>query len=478
MGSAARYWQQVRLKIGGSAREEVPAAKRFFQNQFPELVGDVPDAQIQRQLLEIWRDERVAASDRHLAEICLRCYISNQIEQVCLQLESQFGREHGFKHYDLFAYVLDDDLRSSERSSRVASAPATVYRSLSSEILQTFDPSRASLSTWVIRLVRHHRELNAFLLEQGVYLVSDWAILNDTTVKQVRRILAEFHACTPVEIEQSCQLLQAYHLVYRQDRLQHRKAGGGSGHCSLPTPEQLQRMAQILRKSSPGLQQPEQTSHLQWILSQLQELATQLRQYRISVRGHKLPSDSLDHADASDRSVEIRAPEPNEADREQNEFLTFYREQFLGCLQEGVQQVLEIRLAPLLRKKPETARQFLKAMYLFHCQRQAMGEIAVQIGLQAQYQVSRLMKLKEFRADIRQQVLVMLSDRIRSLAQEYIDPNRLPLLDQQLQAALDEQISTVMQQAEAEASIAKNRPLNSLFAQTLCHHLETRRLEP
>lgn len=475
MGSAAKYWRQVRLKMGGCVREEVPAAKRFFQEQFPGWFGDVPDAQIQRQLLDLWRDEQSAASDRQLAEICLRCYISNQIEQVCLQLESQFGSEHGFSRYDLFAYVLDDDFRASERSFRATNATAVVYRSLSSEILQTFDPSRAGLSTWVIRLVRHHRELNAFLLQQGVYLVSDWAILNDTTVKQVRRILAEFHDCTLLEIEQACHLLQGYHQVYRQSRLQQRQAGGISGHCNPPTLEQLQRMVEILQKVQAV--QPSESLNPQEILSQLQELATQLRQYRISVRGNKLPTESIDQPDAYDRSVEIRAPEPDEAEKEQNEFLTFYREQFLGCLQAAIQQVLEIRVSPLLRKKPETARQFLKAMHLFHCHGQAMGEIAAQIGLNAQYQVSRLMKLKEFRADIRQQVLVMLSDRIRYRAQEYVDPSRLSLLDQQLQSALDEQISIVLQQAEAEASIPKNRPLDSLFAQTLCHHLETRRLE-
>ncbi len=39
-----------------------------------------------------------------------------------------------------------------------------------------------------------------------------------------------------------------------------------------------------------------------------------------------------------------------------------------------------------------------------------MGEIATIIGLQAQYQVTRLLKLKELRADIRHKMLQIMGD--------------------------------------------------------------------
>jgi hypothetical protein len=158
---------------------------------------------------------------------------------------------------------------------------------------------------------------------------------------------------------------------------------------------------------------------------------------------------------------------------EQNEFLTFYREQLLNCLDQTVIEVMNDRLSFLQRKSPQTADQFLKALHLFHCRGRSMSDIAVEVGLKAQYQVTRLIKLKEFRADIRRRLLLMLGDRILNKAKVYADPQRLQTLDQQLQAILDEQIANVIQQAEAEASVSRNRPLDSLFARRLCRHLDT-----
>ena len=107
-----------------------------------------------------------------------------------------------------------------------------------------------------------------------------------------------------------------------------------------------------------------------------------------------------------------------------------------------------------------------------------MGEIATRLGLKAQYQVSRLLKLKELRADVRQRLLLGLRQQVLNLAQTYTDPARLHQLDQQLDSALDDQIAAVMQQAEAEASVAHHRPPASLLARRLCHHLQGQGVTP
>ncbi|HEY9619954.1 MAG TPA: hypothetical protein V6C78_06280 [Crinalium sp.] len=474
MGSVLKYWRLVRIGATGRRQvEEVAPAKAFFQQQFPDLAGqpDIPDATVQRHLWQLIQDSlqqgQEATSQRQQAELCLRCYISNQVEQVCLQLEAQFGSEHGFTRHDLFPFVLDDTLDYSQRTGKPAKPGSPSYRSLATEVLESFDPAKAGLSTWVTRLVRHHKELNAFLLERGVYLVSDWAILNDTTPKQLQRILAEFHSLSPAEIQTAIALLQSYHQIYRQDRLKQRQSGG-KGQCAPPTTEQLQRIAQILRETASMNWSPETT------MSQLQTLATQLRQYRIYVRGGAAPVESLDQPENQSLAVEVQSAQQDDGQDEQNEFLAFYRTLFLQCLDQTLEQVTGDRLSLLQRKKPETAQQFFLALQLFHCRGQSMGDIANQVGLQAQYQVTRLLKLKEFRTDVRQQLLLNLRDRILEKAKDYADPSRLQTLDQQIETALDEQISTVMQQAEAEASIAKNRPLGSLFARRLCHYLDTR----
>lgn len=225
MGSASRYWKLVRLdRRGRRTVEEIVPAKGLFRQQFPDLTSQshVPERTIELHLLGLLGQSSEASVVDNavplLAEQCLRCYISSQIEQVCLQLEFQFGREHGFTRSELFPFVLDDvldNLRGTRPQNKSESQPKA-YQSMATQILQTFTPERASLSTWTARLVKHQRELNAFLLAHGVYLVSDWAILNDTTPKQLRRILAEFHQLTSVEIERASLLLESYHAVYRQ----------------------------------------------------------------------------------------------------------------------------------------------------------------------------------------------------------------------------------------------------------------------
>ena len=94
---------------------------------------------------------------------------------------------------------------------------------------------------------------------------------------------------------------------------------------------------------------------------------------------------------------------------EPTEFLKFYRQQFLKCLDGAIEQVISERVTLLQRRDAQKAQSFLTALQLFH-QGRSMTEIAKLLNLQAQFHVSRLLKLKDFRADVRQQLLVPLRD--------------------------------------------------------------------
>lgn len=476
MGVASRYWKLVRIDAAGNRKiEEIAPAKAFFLASFPELTAqnELPDASIQRQL---WQWMREAAEDvRPLAKRCLQCYISSQIEQACQQLAAQFGIEHGFTYKDLLPFVLDDDGRRPR--SNQSPPNSSSYKSLLNEILDSFDPEQSTLATWATRRVKHHKELNAFLLECGVYLVSDWAILNDTTSKQLQRIFSEFHRLTPHEIEQARELLESYHAIYRAQRLQQRQAGK-KGQCLPPTPEQLQQIIQHLSTRTNKRLSPTTA------IAQLQTIASRLRQYRIHVRSGTLPTESID-APASgtspDRNPFLEFSDRQDATDEQSEFLSHYRQQFLICLDRVLAQVIQAQVTKLQRKNPQKAEKFLTALELFHCRGQSMTEIAPIVNLQAQFQVSRLLNLKAFRADIRQQLLVELRDRVLDQAKAYTDPERLQFLSQQIEEALDEQISKLMQAAATQAStatITKHQITSSLFARRLCRHLDTRRKQP
>ena len=125
--------------------------RRFFQQQFAELAEllDVTDTSVQRQCLDWVREADAGRGDRTaLAELCLRCFISSQIDGICQQLAAQFGNQHGFTRDDLLPYVLDDLPAPPTRR------PSIPYRSLATKILDSYDPNKAGLSTWVHRLVR------------------------------------------------------------------------------------------------------------------------------------------------------------------------------------------------------------------------------------------------------------------------------------------------------------------------------------
>ncbi|HEY9642151.1 MAG TPA: hypothetical protein V6C57_16815 [Coleofasciculaceae cyanobacterium] len=465
MGSSSRYWRLVRLDTTGQRRvEEVADAKHFFQQQFAEFTGqlEVPDAVIQRQCVDLMRRVEPSLGDRPaaLAEICLRCFISHQIDAICQQLANQFGSQHGFTRNDLLPYVLDDVLVPSHR-------PSSAYKSLASKILDSYDPSKAGLSTWVNRLVRRHDELGQFLLEQGVYLVSDWAILNDTQPKQLTRILSEFHSFSQVEIERAMVLLHSYHVIYRQARIQQRLAQS-AGRCQPPTSEQLVQIAQVMQSRSAEagiLPQPEAVLH------QLQALASKLRQYRIAVRkGGSLQFTSIEEPTVQTVVNQMQAPDPSDEAEAQTALLQRYREIFLAGLDTTLDQVTRDRLATLPRKR--TPSQFLTALQLLHCQGLSMTEIAPQVNLGGQSQVSRLLQLPEFRTDVRQRWLAALRDRVPNLVREFDSLDRLKGWDQRLEQVLQEEVETVIQATVAEASAVRHRPLSSLFALRLCHYLD------
>ncbi|HBL58230.1 MAG TPA: hypothetical protein DDZ80_06800 [Cyanobacteria bacterium UBA8803] len=314
--------------------------------------------------------------------------------------------------------------------------------------------------------MKHHKELNAFLLERGVYLVSDWAILNDTSSKQLQRIFSEFHQLTPFEIKQASQLLESYHAVYRAQRLQQRQAGIG-GRCLPPTTEQLQEMAQRLATQTAQIYRPET------VMAKLQAIASRLRQYRIYVRGGSLPTESIDTHIPSETSGRIKFRDFNDnrnTTDEQTEFLSLYRQQVLLSLDQAIAKVTQEYVRRLKCQDPTKAQNFITALQLFHTEGLSMGEIAKRLNLKAQFQVTRLLKLKAFRADVQQEFLSFLRDRVIHKAKAYTDSGHLQAYSAQIVAALEEQVSAIIQEAATEAS-TPNCAKTSLFAERVCCYL-------
>lgn len=460
-----KYWTLVMLNSAGSRQlKEIKIAETFFVDTFADLtnMNEVSDALIQKQLLELSRNN--SSQQSLLAQRCLLCFISWQVENVCLTLEQKFGKFHGFTYRDLLPYVLDDDGNLQLSST---------YQCFAKEILETFNPEKSSLISWTSRKVKQHKKLNEYLLECGLYLLSDWAILNDTKLQQLQNILGEFHSLTKLEIEQAHKLLEAYHKIYRTERLRQQANNKTKGRCNPPTIQQLQRIAEVLETK--GIY----SLSTETVMQKLQNLASQLRQYRIHIRGGLFPTDSLDKQLNENSTLIEQIPAPNTdniiaENDEIKKFLKTYRLQILNCLDNALNTVIESRMKKLQKKDTNKANQFLIALYLFHCQRLSMSEIAKNLGLRAQDTITRLLKLKEFRADVRQEMLVKLKEYVMDIAQNYSTPTHLMSLEMQITDALDEQINNLISKAEVEAASMQSNLAISSFSERLCKLLNIR----
>lgn len=455
MVDLSRYWKLVRMSGAGDIIiEVVPAAQGFLQQHFSQP-DELSDSAVQRRLLEIYQvGSQVTGkqnSNQSLAELCLRCFVSGQIQQSCLRIEAQFGSRHGFNRRDLLMLVLDEmPLQRQFRGRTDLAAQPRLENTLFHRILQTFNPDRGSLSTWTARMVQSHPELDRFLLNRGVYQVSDWAILNSYQPKRLRRILSDIDHLPDSEIAQTQALLESYHEVYRGDRQLNGEATS-SQRCHPPTETQLERIADLLQ------QRAELRLSAKTVLSRLLKLAERLRQHSIWVRGGPPPSASIDLPEVQAQVDQVQIQQSTEPD-EQLEFLQQYQQQLSQCLEQSLEQVLQDWSAKLRQKTAS----FLTALRLFYCRGMAMGEIAPLIGLDAQYQVTRLLKLKAFRADVRHHLLEQLRHSVLHLAKEYAHPDRLQRLDQEIDLLLDAEIEKVVEGC----------PIQSVFAKQLCQQIE------
>ena len=113
MDVTSKYWRIIRIDAAGNRKiQKVPSAKTFCTKIFCDInTDDVSDDNIQSQLLYLYRE--TSTEESTLAERCLLCFISWIIEQACRQLETKFGKNHGFSFNDLLPYVLDVDGRLS-----------------------------------------------------------------------------------------------------------------------------------------------------------------------------------------------------------------------------------------------------------------------------------------------------------------------------------------------------------------------------
>lgn len=430
----------VTLTSAGKCRnKEIAEAESWYKSQAVNQTDELSEREIQTKL---WYLTQLDTEHASIARLCLRCWLSHHIAMVCYQLTKQFGQTYGFTVTDLWPLVLDDDGSLSPS-----------YQPLTAKILERYQPQQAALSTWASRLTKGHPEMNRFLLERGLYRISDWAILNDTPVARLKRDLPSISA---IELKERCELLTAYHLVYRQDRLLNREKVGRTSRCIDPTPKQLLAIGTIVNRSW-------QSSE---VLTRLSELAHQLREHRIAVRRGVPVAQSLAVMETHGQQLENNVED--EAEVAQDDFLQQYRSHFSNSLERSIERVVFGYTEIYRKKNPPKDKAFLLALHLFHCEGLSMSVIAQQVGLKSQVQVSRLLNLKRFRTEICIYWLKQIKQQVNAEALAHISHDHLTRISEQVDRILAEETASAMAEAAAEAQVSKNRETKSTFARRLC----------
>lgn len=450
MSEPSHYWMLIRLDAAsdgeGYKGQPLPTAQTFFLSQVDSFAVprrgnrvDTVDEDVQRQLLSF------TGADASEAELCLRCYVSHSILWSCVKRARLFGAGDRFTYRDLLPFVLNDD----------GQLPLRAYIPFSVELVRSFRlDQNCSLNGWVDLRVKRHPDVNRFLLECGLRLTSDWALLNKANPKFLESSEQE--------------IVAAFHAVYRHDRLQARRK---QGHCPDPTDNQLALMVQHLNQRQIAFQTTRQ------LLSRLRQIADRLRQEEIWVRRGTPLAEPLEIADPTTGEVAMREfpddrPRLTPEELEHLELQTFCRETLLTGLSDSIRRSIDDRIAALKRssRRAHLADKFQPALRLLYFEARSQTEIAARLGMTDQYEVSRMLDLKSLLSDVRnrmqEKLLASLLDKAKylGLVQDPIPPTYLSNLIHQVETTIDE---AVFQEAATEIRASKNRAMNSLFAQQL-----------
>lgn len=250
------------------------AARRFsaVESLLGELAGESeePSRRLDLALLQASQ----AAPDP-LPLLCLRCRVSHPIEAWLRGTHSRFQQRYGLDLLAMASYGLDDqgdlvlwargasrsrtladsgagrqlqaaasqsvpfiyaELASRDSSGRLRSGAAgdpavvpEVMLPFTAEVLRSYDPALCGLSHWARLRIQAHNGLKTYLREHGLLLISDWALLNDSSPRRVRQAWEAFGSGV-LTADQAVALHAAYLPLFQQAKAAYRaRTGRASG---------------------------------------------------------------------------------------------------------------------------------------------------------------------------------------------------------------------------------------------------------
>ena len=224
------------------------------------LEPDPPSTDSDLQLLDASQQQ-----DDRSALLCLRCRVSHPLEAKLRGLHRQFGQHYGLDLLAMAGIALDDDGRllpyaDGEPAGSPGFIPFTV------QVVRSFRPGFCGLPHWARVRLQAHNDLKAYFRQHGLLLISDWALLADTSPTRIRQAWDSFGQGT-CSADQAVNLHGAYRAHYRSAMDTYRastgKASGWQPDAAFlrqiapdlaPTDcfEQLQAMARAVRLVKTG----------------------------------------------------------------------------------------------------------------------------------------------------------------------------------------------------------------------------------
>ncbi|MFY8147694.1 MAG: hypothetical protein ACOVNL_00570 [Prochlorococcaceae cyanobacterium] len=156
--------------------------------------------------------------------LCLRARISHALEARLRGYERQYGQSYGLDLIDLASYCLDD--QGEPKTSADFAGPPPL-RPFSLEVLRDYDPGRCSLPHWARQKLHGNNDLKAYFRHHGLLLISDWALLADSSERRMREAWERWGAAA-ITTAQALALHRSYCENYPFAKAIHRQASGKS----------------------------------------------------------------------------------------------------------------------------------------------------------------------------------------------------------------------------------------------------------
>jgi hypothetical protein len=530
MGSANpnQYWTFLHLSNGGKIRQNLPAQlesqlKAYLtEHHLDDLTAEpFPDIPLQKALFAITQNPEATLQHCVFAEQCLRCRISHTIFQATYPLWHNFGQSvYPFSLIEILSLVLNDTDRQLKPFTPIVPSTAKQFKPLAQKILETYNPESASLNAWASRLTRHNPEIVRFLLDHGIALISDWALLNECTPTRLERLLIREYGIEGADrdnpryradfqkVDQACDLLKQFHIIYTQTRIP-------GSPCQIPTEEQLQAIATHLNQLPQTCKQ------------ELLKLAEILRHHYIRSRGGRVSQKEMNYGDSEilERMIYEANEDDNQStnllgidiesltteladDRELLEntqelhkaLLMIHQTSFPIALESAIGEAIEQQYQTLLssshaKTREKAKKSYFPALHYVFCEFQNMTAIANQLDMKAQYNVTNMLELKTIRSTVRRLTLQKMLTELKQVMQTFplqttedLD-HAIAQINRWMSAPNDDQIDTslidriakpidqLLDEESARSMNSVNPRQPNQFTQAACKYVTPRKIE-